>query len=773
MLLTCRRAVSRAQIAFLTTAALLLLLGGCSGSRQPAGGGMDESNPASAASAGGLDLLRLNAVGEPVPDDAGLRLAVAEDGGHAVSLTSSPGQSLYLEIEHSAREELQVELAPALQNRALLFSQRLDAGLLQLGLAMLGEHALPANTELLRLLPQPASGGFSPAQTVKSVSAAPATPVADLHFDSADITTLSWTYYNNGDYDQNGLVTVGDITPVGLYFGRVLTDADWNEARAADGDLNGAITVSDLTPIGVNFNRRVDRFAVRESAAEGGPYSYVSGGTVLFSSAPLPGGGGPREFAFVVTSPTYENYYIVAAYDGENQAEQHSNAAQFLPDNLPPVVNATRTGGDTGKPGLMISFDASASLDPDGAIDLFEWDPQGSGDWIATGTTDTFDYYYGAPGEFTPRVRVTDDEGLAATASLDPLTISFGVAQTVAAYDGGHASGNLSAGFIADGRPAVSYAQGDGPFGDKQYLVRATTIAADNWEPPIAMLPAAAEQPECSVVGNNGEFFALTRANDDVYLADFKEGGAGDLDSNSEIHNHPTDSLGFGVCAIATPLGVAAAYASKDAVDEFSRLYFVGEPLGFLWFEVTLTSTSDPSLAWGPGRPIIAYTELVEDSKRKLMYQEALVDTGGSWGLPVEVVGDKLAMTAERCLLFNDNRSIIVFWSDTDNALYSVTSAILTGTSWADPVVIDPQCQADTRFSLKMVNGLPAVVYPDGVELKYAVALDGLATGWHEPVVMAQSPGGFGETDLLDLNGAPLLFYVDHTDSNLRVVVYH
>jgi hypothetical protein len=38
---------------------------------------------------------------------------------------------------------------------------------------------------------------------------------------------------------------------------------------------------------------------------------------------------------------------------------------------------------------------------------------------------------------------------------------------------------------------------------------------------------------------------------------------------------------------------------------------------------------------------------------------------------------------------------------------------------------------------------------------------------------MAQSPGGFGETDLLDNNGAPLLFYVDNADSNLRVVVYH
>jgi hypothetical protein len=552
-----------------------------------------------------------------------------------------------------------------------------------------------------------------------------------------------------------------------------MADADWNEARAADGDLNGAITVSDLTPIGVNFNRRVDRFAVRESGAEGGPYSYVSGGTVLFSSAPLPGGGGPREFSFVVTSPTYENYYIVAAYDGEHQAAEHSNAAQYLPDNLPPVADATRTGGASGKPGLMVSFDASASLDPDGAIDLFEWDPQGGGDWVPTGTTDTYDYYYGAPGEFTPRVRVTDDEGLSATASLDPLTISFGTPQTVAAYSGGQAAGQLSAGFLADDRPAVSFAQSGGIFGDTQFLVRATSPLGDNWEPPVSVLPLAAAQPESSLALHNGEFTAFVRAKDDVYKSQYKEGGAGDLDSSFEIHNHMTDSLGFGISAIDTPVGIAAAYASKDAVDEFSRLYFVGEAVGFLWFEVTLTSTSDPSLAYGPGRPIIAYTELVEETKRKLMYQEALNENGAGWGLPVEVVADKFVMTAERCLLFNDNRSIIVFWSDTDNALYSVTSSILSGTSWEDPVVIDSQCQAETRFSLKMVNGLPAVVYPDGVELKYAIARDGLATGWNEPLVMAESAAGFGEADLLDLDGAPLLFYVDNADSNLRVVVYH
>lgn len=768
---TCRRALFRPQLAVLAAGLAMLLLGGCAGGGLPAGGA-GQDRPGLAAGTAGMELLRLDSLGNPTPDDAGLRLEPVGANGHAVSLVRSPGQSLYLELRAQRTGGVQAELTPALRDQALLFSQRLEDGGLQLGLAMLGNHALPVDTELLRLTLRPDGEAIETISPPRVVSEAPATPVADLHFDSEDFTTLNWTYYTNGDYDQNGLVTVGDITPVGLYFGRVLTDADWNEAQVADGDLNGAITVSDLTPIGVNFNRKVDRFAVREAAAEGGPYSYVSGGTVLFDSAPLPGGGGPREFSFTVDSPTLDNYYIVAAFDGETEAEQHSNAAQYSPDDQPPVVSATRTGGVTGKPGLLVSFDASASLDPDGAIVLFEWDPQGSGDWTATGLTDTFDYYYSAPGDFTPQVRATDDQGLSATTSLDALTISLGEPQTVTAYAGGEASGQLSAAFIADGRPAVSFAQGGGAFGDKQYLLRATSVAATDWEPPEEMLTLAAAQPESSLALYGGEFWAYIRAENDVYLSLFNDGGGGELDSGILIEDNPTDKLGLGICAIATPITMVAAYSSKDAVDEFSRLYSISEPLS-LSAEVTLTSTSDPSLAFRPGRPLIAYTELVEDTKRKLMYQEAAFETASDWQLPVEVVGDKFAMTAERCLLFNDERSIIVFWSETDTALYSVTSADLNGSSWADLVVIDGQCQAQSRFCLRMVNGLPAVVYPDGQELKYAIAKDGLAAAWNDPQVIAESGGGFGETDLLDLGGAPLFFYVDNADGNLRTVVYH
>ena len=63
--------------------------------------------------------------------------------------------------------------------------------------------------------------------------------------------------------------------------------------------------------------------------------------------------------------------------------------------------------------GQMVSFNGSASSDPDGAIAKYEWDLDGNGSYeTATGTTSTTSRSYPSPGTLSVRLRVTDNLGV-------------------------------------------------------------------------------------------------------------------------------------------------------------------------------------------------------------------------------------------------------------------------------------------------------------------------------------------------------------------------
>ncbi|MEZ4415818.1 MAG: trypsin-like serine protease [Gemmatimonadota bacterium] len=80
--------------------------------------------------------------------------------------------------------------------------------------------------------------------------------------------------------------------------------------------------------------------------------------------------------------------------------------------NQPPVArfSATPTSGDAPLP---VSFDATASADPDGTLAGYAWTFGDGG----TGTGATTTHTYGTPGQYTARLVVTDARGAADTAS--------------------------------------------------------------------------------------------------------------------------------------------------------------------------------------------------------------------------------------------------------------------------------------------------------------------------------------------------------------------
>jgi hypothetical protein len=65
--------------------------------------------------------------------------------------------------------------------------------------------------------------------------------------------SLMWYYANQGDYDQNGLVILSDLTPIAVHF-RETGPFNFGTARSViDGDNNGLINLADIMPIGYNY----------------------------------------------------------------------------------------------------------------------------------------------------------------------------------------------------------------------------------------------------------------------------------------------------------------------------------------------------------------------------------------------------------------------------------------------------------------------------------------------------------------------------------------
>ncbi len=89
--------------------------------------------------------------------------------------------------------------------------------------------------------------------------------------------------------------------------------------------------------------------------------------------------------------------------------------------NYPPVANAIATTTTDIWSGQSVDFDATASNDPDGTIDLYEWDFDGDavyGDSWESGAVETPTKVFPDPGEFDVDLRITDNLGAEDTLNL-------------------------------------------------------------------------------------------------------------------------------------------------------------------------------------------------------------------------------------------------------------------------------------------------------------------------------------------------------------------
>jgi PKD repeat protein len=115
----------------------------------------------------------------------------------------------------------------------------------------------------------------------------------------------------------------------------------------------------------------------------------------------------------------------------DNSGGTATKTLSLTVQNRPPTASFTATPNPAGT-GAIVSFDASASKDPDGTVSKYEWDLDGNGSYETnTGTTKTTTKTYTSIGTRTIGLRITDNSGAQATTTQSvviqngPPTASF------------------------------------------------------------------------------------------------------------------------------------------------------------------------------------------------------------------------------------------------------------------------------------------------------------------------------------------------------------
>jgi PKD repeat protein len=235
------------------------------------------------------------------------------------------------------------------------------------------------------------------------------------------LSTITWSYKNLGDYNQDSTVGIEDLTTLAVHYGENYAPGDVNCLLAVvDGSGNGTIDSGDVTPIAQNFGAECAGYSLRGAANH--PNSLVETakiGMVAFAEAT---GNGRKKFS-IQSLGIGCKYFAVAAYDSAGMAGVLSNIVEVVAGNNLPVAALTATPV-SGEAPLVVSFDASGSYDTGGTIIRYDYDFDGDGIWDAYDAVNTVSWTYANAGNFDAKVRVTDNAGAQA---VDLVSISVNV----------------------------------------------------------------------------------------------------------------------------------------------------------------------------------------------------------------------------------------------------------------------------------------------------------------------------------------------------------
>jgi len=319
------------------------------------------------------------------------------------------------------------------------------------------------------------------ASTAASIDANLLPPRADAGPPVEGTAGVAVSFDGSNSSDADGTVVQYDWD-----YGDTNTDIDAGpnptHTYAVPDSYTVTLTVTDndgLTGIDTT-QAAIDQANSPPTSDAGGPYSGVVDAPVLFnaSASSDPDGsivqydwdfddGGTGSGLFVTHTYTVPGAYTARLTVTDDSGDtDESKAVVIIGDglSLPPTADAN--GPYTGAVGLPVTFDGTASDDPDGTIDRYDW-AFGDG-FIALDGGPTPDYSYPAGSLYTVILEVTDDDNLTASDSTRALIGDISVPPV--ADTGGPYRGRIGVAVNFDGSgssdPDGTIDQYDWAFGD-------------------------------------------------------------------------------------------------------------------------------------------------------------------------------------------------------------------------------------------------------------------------------------------------------------------
>lgn len=226
--------------------------------------------------------------------------------------------------------------------------------------------------------------------------------------------TFTWSYTNVGDYDQNGIVGISDITPIAQFFNSETTGDE--DAEVVDGNGDGVINIADITPLAMHFGNNVTDYLIEGS--EDGEAGWGEVGIVDFSI----GVEGSRKVFLSVHNIFAYRFFRIFARDATGAIGAGSPVRTYGPSAQ---AAAEYLGG------LDVQFYGVGS-DPLMGNVAFVWDFESDGNWDTPGgpvgaagpMPDTSAgeqsplHVYSNEGIYTATLRVYDTRGNWSTATV-------------------------------------------------------------------------------------------------------------------------------------------------------------------------------------------------------------------------------------------------------------------------------------------------------------------------------------------------------------------
>jgi YD repeat-containing protein len=292
-------------------------------------------------------------------------------------------------------------------------------------------------------------------------------PAAPQTFDVIDFTSAStdpdgtvvlqeWDLNGDGQFDDgSGASAQRSFSSAGTYTVKLrVTDNDGASAVATE-----SVSIGDQAPT-ASFGHSPVSPLTAETVTFDGSASADPDGSITNYKWDLDGNGS-FETDTGTTATASRSYASASSVTvglrvTDNDGSTADATRAVTVNDRPPTASFTATP-NPALTGQTVTFNGSASADPDGSITNYKWDLDGNGSFETdTGTTATASRSYSSPGTVTVKLRVTDNDGSTAEASK-AQQINF-----VAAVNFQPGSAPIPAGYTKDTGAAYATASGRG-----------------------------------------------------------------------------------------------------------------------------------------------------------------------------------------------------------------------------------------------------------------------------------------------------------------------